>query len=113
MSDLRITEKNEDDPDFDVEILSPLPAARLPVTSAEQDDNLDSSTTLLLREVFSLSAESSHFAGGVRGTMRGFVESSMDERPVCQLCGKAFKNRNTLANHKSVYHRDEIRKLRQ
>lgn len=93
----------------------------------------DSPTALFLNEIYSLSDSSqaaaipplippSHIAGGGNNGSVGIVsgggfsgESSgnnSEGRPVCKYCGKDFKNRNTLNNHTSVYHREEKKRIK-
>ncbi|ODM99743.1 Broad-complex core protein isoforms 1/2/3/4/5 [Orchesella cincta] len=113
-ADKRIVENIGDDSESDdLEILSPLPK-QLSVNAGQRAGSLESPSSLLLKEVFSLAAESPYYAGSGHGMIGvGVMDDSLSEsRPVCQFCGKAFKNRNTLNNHRSVYHRDETRRTR-
>lgn len=96
----------------------------------------DSPTELILNEIYSLSDSSQTAAirpfvippppvggGGDHGTI-GIVSSgesssslllhgnNSEGRPVCKYCGKDFKNRNTLNNHTSVYHREEKKRMK-
>lgn len=102
--------------------------------SSTSTSRLDSPTALILNEIYSLSnsreagasslvtptvgvrgsGESSGAVGtsdGVGGRRFSFLENN-ELRPVCTFCGKDFKNRNTLNNHTSVYHRDEKRRMK-